>query len=60
MSKNEQDAFRIVWQRKKFPADAELLARLNQALGFVERAGPIVNAYVDNKADSLAGSTRVS
>jgi hypothetical protein len=55
MTKNEQDMFRITWQRQKFPEYADQLNRLNSALGHIERCIPILNAFAEQKANSLAG-----
>jgi hypothetical protein len=60
MSKNEQDLFRIVWLRKRFPDDVEKLNRLNQALGHIEQAVPNFTAYAEETAKSLAGGVHVS
>ena len=60
MTKNEQDLFRIAWQRQKFPGYADQRTRLCNALGHIERGIPILNAFAEQKANSLAGGLRVS
>jgi len=55
MSKNEQDSFRIAWQRRKFPGQADKLSRLDRALRHIERAETILTAYAENKAKGLGG-----
>ena len=60
MTKNEQDLFRIAWQRQKFPSDVDQLTRLSNALGHIERGIPILNAFAEQKANSLAGGLHAS
>ena len=60
MTKSEQDLFRATWQRHKFPGHADQLTRLSNALGHIERGIPILNAFAEQKANSLAGGLRVS
>jgi hypothetical protein len=60
MSRNEWDLFRINWQRQKFPGYADQLTRLNSALGHIERGIPILSAFAEKKANSLAGDLRVA
>ena len=60
MTKNEQDLFRINWQRQKFPGYADQVARLKSAVGHIERGLPILNAFAEKKANDLAGSSRAT
>src|SRR6476646_10151925 len=60
MTKNEQDLFRSPWQRQKFPGYADQRTRLSNALGHIERGIPILNAFAEKKANSLAGGLNVS
>jgi hypothetical protein len=60
MSKNEQDSFRVAWQSRKFPGQADKLSRLNRALRHIERAEPILTAYAEKQANGLAGGLRMS
>ena len=58
--RNEQDLFRIAWQRRKFPGHPDKLSRLNRALKHIERAEPVLIAHAENKANGLAGGLSVS
>ena len=53
MTQNEQDLFRVSWQRQKFPNYSDHLIRLRNALKHLERGVPILHAFVEQKAASL-------